>query len=382
MEFSLSEEQIELRDAIIRFARQEIVHDLAMYDKEGHFPFDSWRKCAEMQIIALPFPEEYGGCGTDFLTTVVVLQALGYSCKDAGLVHALSTQILCGLQILLFGSSEQKQRFLPPLCRGEKVFAQAITEPDAGSDAIGSMRTRAEKTEKGYILNGSKMFISNGPIADVVIVFALTDPEISRLGGISCFMVEKEIPGFERCHPIEKMGLCTLQNGELVFADCCVPASTLLGREGQGAIIFNESMEWERSLLPAAHLGTLERVLETCVSYARKRSAFGKSIGKYQAVANKIVDMKLVFELGRLILYKAATLKSQGKRATLEASIAKLFISEGLKQSCLDAVQVHGGYGFTKEYELERDLRDSVAATIYSGTSEMQQAIISRLMGL
>ncbi|MEZ4485642.1 MAG: acyl-CoA dehydrogenase [Syntrophotaleaceae bacterium] len=161
-----------------------------------------------------------------------------------------------------------------------------------------------------------------------------------------------------------------------------MPITALLGREGQGAIIFNESMEWERSLLPAAHLGTLERILETSIAYAKKRSAFGKPIGKHQSVANKIVDMKMAFELGRLILYKAAALKTQGKRATMEASLAKLFISEGLKQSCLDAVQVHGGYGFAREYEIERDLRDSIAATIYSGTSEMQQAIISRLMGL
>ncbi len=382
MEFVLSEEQIDLRDAVIRFARQEIDHDLSSYDKEGTFPFESWQKCADMQIIALPFPEEYGGCESDFLTTAVVLQALGYSCMDSGLVHAIATQILCGLQIHQFGSPEQKQRFLPELCRGEKMFAQAITEPGAGSDAIGAMSTRAEKTEDGYVLNGSKMFISNGPIADVVIVFALTNSKGSRLGGVSCFMVEKETAGFERCRSIEKMGLSTLQNGELVFDDCHVPESSLLGRVGQGVIIFNESMELERSLLPAAHLGTLERVLETSIAYAKKRTAFGKTIGKHQSVANKIVDMKIAFELGQLILYKTAALKTQGKRASMEASIAKLFISEGLKKSCLDAVQVHGGYGFSKEYEIERDLRDSVAATIYSGTSEMQQAIISRLMGL
>lgn len=382
MDFVLSEEQIDLRDAVIRFARQEIDHDLSNCEKAGSFPFESWQKCADMQIIALPFPEEYGGCESDFLTTAVVLQALGYSCMDSGLVHAIATQILCGLQINQFGTPEQKQRFLPELCRGEKIFAQAITEPGAGSDAIGAMTTRAEKTEDGYVLNGSKMFISNGPIADAVIVFALTNSKASRLGGVSCFMVEKETAGFERCRSIEKMGLSTLQNGELVFDDCHVPESALLGRVGQGAIIFNESMELERSLLPAAHLGTLERVLETSIAYAKKRSSFGKTIGKHQSVANKIVDMKVAFELGRLILYKAATLKTQGKRAAMEASIAKLYISEGLKKSCLDAVQVHGGYGFSKEYEIERDLRDSVAATIYSGTSEMQQAIISRLMGL
>jgi alkylation response protein AidB-like acyl-CoA dehydrogenase len=382
MDFSLSEEQNELREVIIRFAQREIGHDISEHEKEGRFPFESWRKCAEMQIMALPFPEEYGGCGADFLTTAVALEALGYGCTDAGLVHAIATQILCGLQIHLFGNTEQKKHYLPTLCRGEKIFAQAITEPGAGSDAIGGLRTRAERTDEGFVLSGNKMFITNGPIADVVIVFALTNDGVPRLGGVSCILVEKEAQGFERCRPIEKMGLCTLQNGELVFDRCGVPESSLLGREGQGAIIFNESMEWERSLLPAAHLGTLERVLKSCVAYARERTAFGKQIGKYQAIANKIVDMKVALELGQLILYKAATLKGQGKRAALESSIAKLFISEALKKACLDAVQIHGGYGFTKEYNLERDLRDSVAATIYSGTSEMQQSIISRLIGL
>lgn len=382
MDFAITEEQKSLQSAVIRFARQEINHDTSLCDKEGLFPFDSWKKCADMQLMALPFPEEFGGCGSDFLTTVIVIQALGYACRDAGLVHAVVTQLLCGIQINLFGNLEQKKYYLPLLCQGQKIFAQAITEPSAGSDALGAMSTKAQKTEDGYVLSGSKVFISNGPIADVVIVFGLSNPNARRLDGVSCFIVEKETAGLERCRAVEKMGLCSLQNGELVFNDCQVSASALLGREGQGGIIFNESMEWERSLMPAAHLGTLERVIETCVDYAKKRTAFGQPIGKFQSVANKIVDMKMVLELGRLILYKAANLKSQGRRAGLEASIAKLFISEGLKQSCIDAVQVHGGYGFTKEYELERDLRDSVAATIYSGTSEMQKAIISRLMGI
>jgi alkylation response protein AidB-like acyl-CoA dehydrogenase len=244
------------------------------------------------------------------------------------------------------------------------------------------MRARAEKQNGAYILNGAKLFITNGPIADVVVVFAVTDPDKKTLGGISCFIVEKEFEGFERCKPMEKMGLTTLQNGELVFKDCPVPQDRLLGKEGQGAIIFNESMELERSLLPATHLGTLERILETSVKYAKERSAFGQSIGKFQSVANKIAEMKVNLELGRLILYKAASLKAQGKRVTLEASIGKLFISESLKKACLDAVQIHGGYGYMTEYEVERDLRDSIAATIYSGTSELQLNIISRLIGL
>lgn len=381
MDYALRDEQVELRESLIKFAQQELNGRIAEDAKTGTFPMESWKKCAKMQILALPFPEEYGGCGADFLTTTAAMNALGYACKDAGLVHAMATQILCGFQILSFGSDEQKQRYLPAICSGEAIAAQAITEPGSGSDAL-SMRARAEKQNGAYILNGAKLFITNGPIADVVVVFAVTDPDKKTLGGISCFIVEKEFEGFVRCKPMEKMGLTTLQNGELVFKDCPVPQDRLLGKEGQGAIIFNESMELERSLLPATHLGTLERILETSVKYAKERSAFGQSIGKFQSVANKIAEMKVNLELGRLMLYKAASLKAQGKRVTLEASIGKLFISESLKKACLDAVQIHGGYGYMTEYEVERDLRDSIAATIYSGTSELQLNIISRLIGL
>ena len=377
MNFALNDEQMEIRDSILRFARQE----LAEPGEGKEFPQAAWQKCAEMQLMALPFPEAYGGCGADFLTTVVAIQAFGYACKDAGLVHAVCTQILCGMQINSFGSEELKRRYLPSLVRGEKIFAQAITEAGSGSDAL-SMRSRAEPAEGGYKLNGTKIFITNGPIADVVLTFAVTNPEVSRIGGLSCLVVEKGMAGFSQCPPMAKMGLDTLQNGELVFADCAVPRENLVGSEGQGAILFNESMEWERCLLPAAHLGTLERVVETCVAYAKGRPAFGQPISKFQAVANKIVAMKVALELGRLILYKVAASKDQHKRAALEASIAKLYISEALKQSCLDAVQIHGGYGYMQEYDIERDLRDSIAATIYSGTSEMQQNIISRFMGL
>jgi len=381
MDFSFTDEQADLRETVVKFARNELVYDLAEYEKSGAFPREAWRKCAEMQFMGLPFAEEYGGGGSDFLTTSLVLNALGYACKDAGLVHAIATQILCGLQISMFGNDEQKRKYLPVVCSGEKIFAQAITEPDSGSDAL-SMRTRATRQGDSYRLNGTKMFITNGPIADVVIVFAVTDPDKKTLGGISCCFIEKGTAGFKQCSPIRKMGLNTLQNGELAFEDCPVPLNSLLGKEGQGAMIFAEAMEWERSFLPAAHLGAMERVLEISVNYARGRKAFGQSIGKFQSVSNKIAEMKIRLELGKLICWKAATLKDQNKRATLESSIGKLFISEGLKQSCIDAVQIHGGYGYTTEYPVERDLRDSIAATIYSGTSELQYNIISRWLGL
>jgi hypothetical protein len=297
MNFSYTDEQIDLRESIIKFADQELNHDIAEHDRNGTFPTENWQKCAAMQIMALPFPEEYGGCGANFLTTVLSYNALGYACKDAGLVHAIGTQILCGLQILMFGNEAQKKSLLPAVCNGEKIFAQAITEPDSGSDAL-AMRSKADKTrDNAYVLNGSKIFITNGPIADIAVVFAVTNPAKKTLGGISCFIVEKEFAGFERCKPLEKMGLRTLQNGELVFNNCTVPATHLLGREGQAALIFNESMEWERCFLPAAHLGTMERLIEKCVRYVNERSAFGNTIGKFQSVANKIAQMKVNIEL-------------------------------------------------------------------------------------
>ncbi len=381
MDFQFTDEQKILRETIIRFSRKELSYDIRQHEKEGSFPWEAWRKCAEMHLMALPFAEKYGGCGFDLVTTVHAIMAFGYACKDAGLVHAIATQILCGLQMSLFGSESLKETYLPVICSGEKVFAQAITEPGSGSDAL-AMRTRGEKRNGRYVLDGTKIFISNGPMADAVIVFAVTDPEKRTLGGISCFVVEKETAGFERCKPFEKMGLSTLQNGELVFAGCEIPPARMLGREGQGAIIFNESMEWERTLLPAAHLGTLERILETCIDHARERTAFGRQIGSFQSISHKIADMKVQLELGKMMLWKSACLKDQQKRATLEASICKLFISESLKQACLDAVQIHGGYGYMAECELERDLRDSIAATIYSGTSEIQRNIIGRFIGL
>ncbi len=381
MEIELTSEQKIWRETLIKFSRQELAYDIANYEKGDNFPWDAWQRCAEMQILGLPFPEEYGGSSIDFITTVLSLKDLGYACKDAGLVHAIATQILCGLQIYLFGNEQIKKKYLPMLCSGEKVFAQAITEPGSGSDVM-AMSTSAEKQDDTYILNGNKTFISNGPIADFVIVFAVSDPEKKALSGISCLIVENGMKGFSRGKPLEKMGLSTLQNGDLFFDNCKVPSNRRLGKDGQGAIIFNDSMEWERSLLPAAHLGTMERILEISVKYAKNRSAFGKKIGNYQAVSNKISKMKMNIELGKGILYRCATLKDKNKRAAMEASICKLFISESLKQACLDAVQIHGGYGFMREYEIERDLRDSIASTIYSGTSELQHNIIARFLGL
>ncbi len=381
MDFAYSHEQLEMRKTLFAFARRELNPGIIERDRDSLFPRDLWQRCADMRLVAIPFPESEGGDGFDFTTAVTAFHALGYACKDSGLVHSLMTQMICGILIHLFASREQAARLLPDLISGRLIYAQAITESGSGSDAF-AMRTSAAKHQDGYILNGSKTMISNGPVADRALVFAATDSARKTLGGFSCFLVSKGDAGFSQGRPLEKMGLRTLMNGELILTDCRVSTDALVGREGQGAILFNEVMEWERTLLPACLLGELERVLEESVQYAQSRNAFGQPIGSFQAVSHKIARMEMNAELGRLALYQAAALKSRRKRAALETSVAKLFISESLKQACLDAVQIRGGYGFMTEYEVERDLRDCIASTIYSGTSEMQLNIIARLAGV
>lgn len=382
MNFALTDTQVLQWESIVDFARRELNADVRDHDREGYFPREKWQKCAEMGLLGLLTPEEYGGVREDLLSCAVSIEALSYGCEDSGLVHSIITQLCCIVLLNIYGSPAQKERFLPKLASGELIAAQSITEPDAGSDVL-SMRTRADQNDEGYLLSGGKVFISNGPLADVVVVFAKNPSGKSGFGGdITCFLVEKGTSGFTVGNPLAKMGLRTLQNSELFFDEAFVPAEMMLGKSGHGMFIFNEAIEWERVLMTATHLGTMERVLEKCVTYVKTRKQFGKEIGKNQAVSNKIGTMKVNLEMGKLMLYKMAWLKDQGKRATLEASVGKLFVSESLKQACLDAVQIHGGYGYMQECDLERDLRDSVAATIYSGTSEMQHNIIARMLGL
>jgi hypothetical protein len=331
--------------------------------------------------MALPFPESYGGDGFDFITTVAAYHALGYACKDLGLVCALATQLVCGTQILLFGSEKQRTDLLPDLASGKLIYCQGITEPGSGSDTF-AMQTTALKKDEGYVLNGTKTMISNGPVADRALIYAVTDQTKKTLAKISCFHISKHDPGFSAGKPMEKMGLRTLANGELIMSDCYVPATSIIGREGQGVIIFSEAIEWERVLFPACSLGQLERVLEESVQYAKEREAFGKPIGEFQAISHKVAKMRLNVELGRLALYSAASLKNRRKHAAPETAIAKLFITESLKQACLDAIQIRGGYGYMSEYDAERELRDSLASTIYSGTTEMVTNSIARFAGL
>jgi alkylation response protein AidB-like acyl-CoA dehydrogenase len=251
---------------------------------------------------------------------------------------------------------------------------------NSGSDAF-SMHTRAERRGDHYVLNGSKLYITNAPIADVVIVFTTLSPG-RGFAGVSAFLVEKGTPGFTVSRSLAKMGLRTSPMGEIILSDCEVPVENRLGKEGAGMAIFNSSMEWERSCILASAVGAMQRQLETCVGYAQTRQQFGQAIGKFQSISNKIADMYLRLEAARLLIYKAAWLKQQGKSALAEAAAAKIFTSEAWIQSSLDAIQIHGAYGYMTEAEIERDLRDSVAGTIYSGTSEIQRVIIARTLGL
>jgi alkylation response protein AidB-like acyl-CoA dehydrogenase len=381
LDFSLSAEQEELKAAAADFARRELDRDLARRDEAGEFSPEAWRACAKFGVQGLPVPAGLGGGGADILTTVLVMEALGYGCRDNGLLFSLNAQ-MWSLQMPLvkFGTPAQQQAYLPGLISGDLVGVHAMTEPDSGSDAF-SMRTRAERKGGGYLLNGTKLYITNAPVADVVLVFA-AHPGKPKMAGISAFLVEKGTPGFSVTRGLDKMGLRTSPMGEVVLEDCFVPAGNRVGSEGAGMAIFNSSMTWERSCILASAVGAMQRQLEECVGYARTREQFGQPIGKFQAVAGKVADMYLRVEAARLLIYQTAWLGQQGKSVLAEAAAAKLFTSEAWIQSSLDAVQLHGAYGYMKESGVERDLRDAVAGTIYSGTSEIQRVILARMLGI
>jgi alkylation response protein AidB-like acyl-CoA dehydrogenase len=380
MNFSFTPEQLALRDAVIRFAQRELSDDVIRRDHAGEFSREHWKKCAEFGIQGMPFPAQWGGQGADLVTTVLALETIGYACRDNGLAFGLGAQ-MWSVQVPLneFGTDEQKERYLAPLCRGEIIGAHAMSEPDSGSDSH-AMNTTCVRDGDHYVLNGSKTFVSSAPLADAFITFATLGKDKGFLG-ITGFVVDRATPGLRVSNEIEKMGLRTDPMAQVFFEECRVPAANRLGRDGQGAAIFRSSMEWERGFIFAPCVGAMGRQLEKCVDHARSRVQFGSPIGKFQSVANRIVDMKLRYETSRLLQYQMAWAKSEGK-APLESALAKLHISEAWVKNSLDAVQIFGGYGYTTEYEIERDLRDAVGGTLYSGTTEIQRNLIARQMGL
>ncbi len=381
MDFSLSAEQRELTEAAAGFARRELNRDLAKLEDAGEFPREAWRACARFGVQGLPVPAGLGGAGADVVTTALVMEALGYGCQDNGLLFSLNAQMWSlELPLVAFGTEAQQRAYLPGMVSGELIGAHAMTEPGSGSDAL-HMSTRAERRGEGYLLKGAKQYITNAPVADVFLVYASV-ADRPGLAGLAAFLVDAGTPGLSVSGSFEKMGLRTSPMGEVTLQDCVVPAGSRLGPEGAGMAIFNSSMEWERSCLFASVAGAMRRQLERCVEYARSREQFGQPIGKFQGVSGKLADMYVRLEAARLLIYHVAWLKQQGRSAPAEAAAAKLFTSEAWVRSSQDAIQAHGGLGYLKEAGIERDLRDAMASTIYSGTSEIQRVVLARMLGL
>ena len=381
MDFSWTEQQQAAYAESVEFARHELDADLRQRDAAAEFRLGLWRRSAEHGVLGWCMPEEYGGAGLDVVTTIRRLEGIGYGCRDNALTLGLNGQIW-SVQVPLveFGNDEQKRRYLPRLCSGELLAAHGMTEPESGSDAF-SLTTRAERVTGGYRLNGRKAYVGLAPVAGLSLVFAKTDPDVGQWG-ISAFLVESEFEGYSATPPRTKMGLKTNPLGDIVLEDCFVPEENRLGPEGIGVSIFNHSMDWERSFIFASHVGSMARQLDECIEYARSRKQFGRSIGAFQSVSNRIADMKLRLETSRLLLYKLAWMKERGEQAALEAAMAKLQIGEAFVANSVDAVRIHGARGYLSEFEIERDLRDAFGGVIYSGTSDIQRNIIARVLGL
>lgn len=377
MDFEWSFEQKTFKESMRKFAEKEVSPGIIDRDIKGEFNWEAWRKAGEFGILGLPIPEKYGGGGADIMTMLFGMEGFGLGCRDAGFYLSLAAHIVIGeIPIWKFASEEQKLKYLPKMCSGEWIGAYGLSEPDAGSDAL-SLRTAAVKKGDHYILNGTKMFITNGPIANIVVVFATVDRS-KGAKGITAFIVEKGFPGFSVSREIDKMGQRTSPTGELIFEDCIVPFENCLGEEGQGVSILYESLEWERACLLAGSIGQVEYELNRSIKYANERVQFGRPIGQFQLIQERLANMKWRLEASRLLVYRAGWMKQKGIPARMEAAIAKLAISETRLDNALDAVQIHGGYGYMREFEVERILRDSVAATIGAGSTEIQKITIAR----
>ncbi|MFV2009865.1 MULTISPECIES: acyl-CoA dehydrogenase family protein [unclassified Micromonospora] len=350
-------------------------------DASGEFCEDGWKRLRATGLLGLPFDKRWGGLGHDLLTTMYVLEGLGYACRDGGFSFSVSTHIVStGVPLQRFGSDVLKDRYLPGICDGSIVGAHALTEPEGGSDVM-AMRTSAVRDGDEYVLNGNKAFVTNGPVADVVVVYVRTGKPGSP-AALTALLVERGTPGFTVGEPIAKMGLRTSPFSELTFHDCRVPVTNVLGTPGAGFLVMDHVMKWEILCSFSVSVGEMRHRFERCVDRARTRTQFGQSIGSYQAVSNKIVEMKIGLENSRRWLYETGTKVARGESVTVDLAISKLIASESNLNSALAAVQLFGGYGYTADYGLEQDLRNAVAGTIYSGTSDIQRQRIARILGL
>jgi butyryl-CoA dehydrogenase len=380
MEFSFTEEQLLFKEQVIRFATKEIVPRVQEHELKGEFDFQSFRKLGEFGILGLHFPEEFGGSAADVVTTVLAGEALGEAGVDGGLTLAYGAHtFLCADTIFAHGTDAQRNKYIQKLASGEWIGCMGLTEPAAGSD-VASLTTRAVKRGGRYILNGNKMFITNGPISDVAVVYAKTEKDLKH-AGISAFIVEKGTPGFSSGKSLVKMGVRTSHTSELIFEDCEIPEENLIGQEGAGFLMAMQTVEWDRSALLAPFVGGMTYVLRKCARYAKERHQFGRPIAGFQAIKHKLADIKIFIEAARSLCYRIAWCKDQGRPLNhLEAAVAKLFIGDWGLRPANDAVVLFGGYGYCHEYEVERYFRDSRLAPIGGGTSEITKKIISKLI--
>jgi alkylation response protein AidB-like acyl-CoA dehydrogenase len=375
MDFQLTEEQALLRKTVRDFAEAEIGPHSREWDEKQAFPRELFGRLGELGLAGVCWPEEYGGSGLSTLDWTLVMEELAR--VDAGVALSLAAHHgLCSAHIHLAGSEEQKRRFLPPLARGEKVGCWGLTEPGSGSDA-GGMRTTAVRDGKAWVLNGSKTFITNGGIADTAVVMAVTDRAAGKKG-VSAFVVERGTPGFRPGKKEDKLGVRSSDTSELWFEDCRVPAENLVGRAGMGFVDTLKILDKGRIGIAAFSVGIARAALEASVRYARERRQFDHPIADFQAIQFKIADMATKTDAARLLAWHAAAMADAGEPHTAESSMAKLFATEIAVENALEAIQVHGGYGYLKEYPVERYLRDAKLGTIGEGTSEVQRLVIAR----
>ncbi|WP_297991294.1 acyl-CoA dehydrogenase [Anoxybacillus sp.] len=377
MNFQLSEEHEMIRKMVRDFAKNEVAPTAAERDEEERFDRSIFNKMAELGLTGIPWPEEYGGIGSDYLAYVIAVEELSKVCASTGVT--LSAHIsLASWPIYKFGTEQQKQTYLRALATGEKLGAYGLSEPGAGSD-VSSMKTRAVRDGDHYVLNGSKVWITNGGEAEIYIVFAVTDPE-KKHRGISAFIVEKGTPGFSIGKKEKKLGIRSSPTTELIFEDCRIPKENLLGEEGEGFKIAMMTLDGGRNGIAAQAVGIAQGALDAAVEYAKGRVQFGKPIAEQQGIAFKLADMATAVEAARLLTYQAAWLESNGLPYGKESAMAKLFAGDTAMKVTVEAVQIFGGYGYTKDYRVERFMRDAKITQIYEGTQEIQRIVISRML--
>ncbi len=382
-DFMFTPKQNELYNSIVTFAKKELNNSVIERDKKQIFPTKEWKKCGALKLQGLCISKKYGGVGLDAVSTAIALEALGYASLDGGLNFSIAAHLLANVvPIALYGSEEQKQNYLPKLCNGTLIASNAITETQSGSDVF-SMHTSAVKNKKYYVISGEKTFITNAPVSDITLLYAATNPEKGFHGGISAFILENKTKGITRSAPFDKMGLRTCLMGKIKLKNVLVSEKNLIGREGAGAVIFSESMNWERALIGALHVGTMQQILEMCINYANTRKINNHSIGKHQSVAHRIAEMSIKVAAVRLMVYKAASeIDNKSKKVALIASSAKVFTSESINDICQSALSIFGASGYLTDNHIERFTRDAAAAKIYSGTNDIQKNIIAGWLGL